>query len=73
MRLLASVASPEVRVRSVATRTTGNAPYGVVQESLFHELFPKQHPYYGEVIGSHADIEAARLKDVRQFFEQLRN
>ena len=32
--------------------------------------FPKEHPYYGEVIGSHADIEAARLNDVRDFFSK---
>jgi zinc protease len=57
-------------VRNERRQTHENAPYGVVQESLFHELFPKQHPYYGEVIGSHADIEAARLKDVREFFRQ---
>ena len=33
-----------------------------------HLLFPKTHPYYGNVIGSHADVEAARLNDVRDFF-----
>jgi zinc protease len=34
-----------------------------------HLLFPKTHPYYGNVIGSHADVEAARLLDVRDFFQ----
>lgn len=57
-------------VRNERRQTHENQPYGVVQEALFHELFPKGHPYYGEVIGSHADIEAARLKDVRDFFRQ---
>ena len=38
---------------------------------MYHELFPKeQHPYYASVIGSHADIEAVQLKDVRDFFKQ---
>jgi zinc protease len=46
-----------------------NAPYGLVEEELFHQLFPKGHPYYASVIGSHADIESARLKDVREFFK----
>ena len=46
-----------------------NFPYGLVREGLFHQLFPKGHPYYGDVIGSHADIEAARLADVRDFFK----
>jgi zinc protease len=44
-------------------------PYSLVEEELWHQLFPKSHPYYGEVIGSHADIEAAELNDVRDFFK----
>jgi zinc protease len=46
-----------------------NSPYGLVEEEVFHQLFPKTHPYYANVIGSHADIESARLKDVREFFK----
>jgi len=57
-------------VRNERRQTRENAPYGVAQEELFHQLFPKGHPYYGEVIGSHADIEAVRLNDVREFFKQ---
>jgi predicted Zn-dependent peptidase len=45
-----------------------SAPYGLVQEELFHQLFPREHPYYASVIGSHQDIEAAQLADVREFF-----
>lgn len=44
-------------------------PYYVAQEQMFHLLFPKEHPYYGEVIGSHADIESARIADVRDFHQ----
>ena len=43
-------------------------PYDVADEAVGHLLFPKGHPYYGNVIGSHADVEAARLNDVREFF-----
>ncbi|MGH9522323.1 MAG: M16 family metallopeptidase [Terriglobales bacterium] len=46
-----------------------NQPYEVVDEALWHSLFPQGHPYYGDVIGSHADIEAAQLTDVRDFFK----
>ena len=46
-----------------------NAPYGLVEEAMWQTLFPKNHPYYAWVIGSHADIEAARLDDVREFFK----
>jgi zinc protease len=46
-------------------------PYMLGDEAIYHLLFPKQHPYYAAVIGSHADIEAARLLDVRNFSEQF--
>jgi zinc protease len=55
-------------VRNERRQSVENAPYGLVEEELFHQLFPKDHPYYASVIGSHADIEAARLKDVQEFF-----
>jgi zinc protease len=45
-------------------------PYGIVDEEAIHQLFPKTHPYYADVIGSHADVEAVRLNDVREFFTQ---
>jgi len=44
-------------------------PYELVEEGMYHELFPKTHPYYADVIGSHADIESAELNDVRDFFK----
>ena len=45
-------------------------PYGIVDEAVYHQLFPKTHPYFADVMGSHADIEAARLADIREFFTQ---
>ncbi|HYJ47635.1 MAG TPA: pitrilysin family protein [Pyrinomonadaceae bacterium] len=56
-------------VRNERRQSRENVPYGLVNEGLYHQLFPKTHPYYGVVIGSHADIEAARLADVREFFK----
>ncbi|HVG27431.1 MAG TPA: pitrilysin family protein, partial [Acidobacteriaceae bacterium] len=46
-------------------------PYYVANEQMFHMLFPQGHPYYGNVMGSHADIEAARIADVREFHQQF--
>jgi len=46
-------------------------PYYVAREQVFHLLFPKEHPYYGNVIGSHADVESARIADVRDFHQQF--
>src|SRR3984893_8993770 len=57
-------------VRNERRESGENRPYGLVEEELFHELFPKDHPYYPAVIGSHADVEAAKLEDVREFFKQ---
>ncbi len=47
-----------------------NAPYKLVQEELFRQLFPDGHPYHASIIGSHADIESVRLEDIREFCKQ---
>ena len=57
-------------VRNERRQSTENAPYGLPEEVMFQALYPAPHPYHGNVIGSHADIEAADLNDVRQFFRQ---
>jgi zinc protease len=58
-------------VRNERRQSVENQPYGIVEEELFHQLFPKGHPYYASVIGSHADIQAAKLEDVKAFFKQF--
>lgn len=55
-------------VRNERRQSVENAPYGIVQEALFHQLFPKDHPYYASVIGSHTDIQNAKLDDIKDFF-----
>jgi zinc protease len=55
-------------VRNERRQSTENAPYGLAEEEVAHQLVPDGHPYYASVIGSHADIQAARLEDVRDFF-----
>ena len=57
-------------VRNERRQGTENRPYGVVEQAMFQALFPKGHPYHGVVIGSHEDIQAAKLDDVREFFKQ---
>jgi zinc protease len=57
-------------VRNERRQSIENQPYGIVEEAVFHQLFPKGHPYYADVIGSHADIQAAKLEDVRNFFKK---
>jgi zinc protease len=47
------------------------SPYELADEKIYQLLFPKEHPYYADVIGSHADIEAARIADIRDFHQQF--
>src|SRR5258707_14549250 len=45
-----------------------NRPYGLAEENILQRLYPANHPYHWPVIGSIADLQAATLEDVRQFF-----
>ena len=45
-----------------------NRPYGGVELALVDRLWPAGHPYHHPVIGSHADLSAATVKDVQDFF-----
>lgn len=45
-----------------------NRPYGLAEENILKRLFPSHHPYSWPVIGSMADLSAATLEDVRDFF-----
>jgi zinc protease len=65
----ASLTNQQDVVRNERRQSIENSPYGIVEEAVFHKLFPKTHPYYADVMGSHADIQAARLQDVRNFFK----
>jgi len=57
-------------VRNERRENYENAPYGLVEEELFHQLFPPGHPYHASIIGSHEDIQAAKLEDVKDFFRR---
>jgi zinc protease len=57
-------------VRNERRQSIENAPYSMGQEEVYHLLFPEQHPYRAMVIGSHTDIQAARLEDVHDFFRR---
>jgi zinc protease len=64
-----ALANQQDVVRNERRQRIENQPYGIVEEGLFHNLFPKTHPYYGRVMGSHADIQAAKLVDIKTFFK----
>jgi zinc protease len=55
-------------VRNERRQSVENTPYGKAEIRLVELLFPKPHPYHGAVIGSHEDLQAATLEDVKSFF-----
>jgi len=55
-------------VRNERRQSVENVPYGRAEERLVQLLYPEPNPYYGYVIGSHEDLMAASLDDVRAFF-----
>jgi zinc protease len=48
-----------------------NRPYGKAQLLLPEALYPQGHPYRWPTIGSHEDLEAAGVEDVRAFFQRF--
>jgi zinc protease len=49
-------------------RQDDNEPYGLVQYAQQEALFPAGHPYHHTTIGSMADLEAASLETVKDWF-----
>ncbi len=45
-----------------------NQPYGDWDERIQAMVYPEDHPYHHSVIGSMADLDAASLEDVEEFF-----
>ena len=48
--------------------TVDNQPYGSWWERLPALCFPATHPFHHSLIGSMADLDAASLEDIEQFF-----
>ncbi len=46
-----------------------NRPYGLAGMAIVSALYPANHPYHWLTIGAAADLNAARLEDVRAFFQ----
>ena len=65
-----ALANQQDVVRNERRQSYENRPYGIVDEAIFHTLFPAGHPYRPAIIGSHTDIQAAQLADVRDFFKR---
>ena len=57
-------------VKNERRQSYENRPYGRVELELPDKLYPAAHPYHHPVIGSHADLNAASVEDVKAFFRQ---
>lgn len=55
-------------VKNERRQSYENQPYGIAFENLVAAIYPKGHPYSWSTIGSMADLSAASLDDVKNFF-----
>ncbi len=55
-------------VKNERRQRVDNVPYGKWRETILATLYPPTHPHHWPVIGSLADLSAASLDDVKQFF-----
>jgi zinc protease len=55
-------------VKNERRQSYENRPYGLAYETTMMNLYPETHPYHWPVIGWMADLDAANLDDVRNFF-----
>jgi zinc protease len=57
-------------VKNEKRQRVDNAPYGHRQYVIGKNLYPKDHPYNWQVIGSLEDLQAATVDDVKTFFKK---
>ena len=57
-------------VKNERRQSYENQPYGMVNDHLPKLLYPATHPYSWPVIGSMADLSAASVEDVKDFFRR---
>jgi zinc protease len=57
-------------VKNERRQRVDNVPYGRAEETILAALYPAGHPYSWPVIGSMADLSAATLDDVKDFFRK---
>ena len=57
-------------VKNEKRQSIDNRPYGHNQYVIDKNLYPKDHPYNWQVIGSLEDLQNATLEDVKTFFRK---
>src|SRR5687767_11520256 len=57
-------------VKNEKRQGVDNAPYGHTRSVIDRALYPEDHPYNWQVIGSLEDLQRATLGDVKEFFRR---
>ena len=57
-------------VKNEKRQSYDNRPYGYNQYVIGKNLYPKDHPYNWQVIGSLEDLQNATLQDVKNFYKK---
>ncbi|MFC6999949.1 M16 family metallopeptidase [Rufibacter roseus] len=57
-------------VKNEKRQSYDNAPYGHTSYVIDKNLYPADHPYNWQVIGSLDDLQSATLADVKEFYRQ---
>ena len=55
-------------VRNEIRQNVENTPYGRAEEIVYSLMYPPGHPYANAVYGTHEDLEAATVGNVKDFF-----
>jgi predicted Zn-dependent peptidase len=56
-------------VKNERRQSYENAPYGMLHKFLIDAVYPSDHPYHLDTIGTPADLDGASLADVKAFFK----
>ncbi len=57
-------------VKNEKRQSVDNRPYGHTNYVIDKQLYPEDHPYNWQVIGSLEDLQNATLEDVKEFFRR---
>ncbi len=58
-------------VKNERRQSYENRPYGMAGQEIRKALFPPNHPYSWQTIGSQEDLNSASLDDVKDFFRRF--
>ena len=64
------VAKEKQVVKNEKRQSVDNRPYGHTSYVIDKHLYPQEHPYNWQVIGSLEDLQNATLADVKEFYAQ---